>query len=129
MIATTITPAGAPVKRPPPRAVKFAARRATVGAAGLRFVGELDALFPEIDPERFLATFDYVALQELQVKKLVLDRHCELPWPNTDDPMCLAAWFRDNEIKIFAQEFLGTRRSYRWFGLYRLILAQQNEVH
>ena len=102
-----------------------AAGKRVAQAAGLRFVGELVGLFPDGDLQRFLGTFDQVALQMLKIQKLVLDRECPLPWPGTA-PLELVAWLRDNEVKIVQEKFLGTRRAGhgRWYGKYRLILGQ-----
>lgn len=100
---------------------------AALDAAGLRPIGELDALFPETDPGRFLETFDLYALGHMQIKQFSLASDTGLPWPS-GDPVEFANWLRDNEIQIWRKTFLGTRRSYRWMGLYRIILAKRNEV-
>lgn len=97
-------------------------------AAGRRFVGELVGLFPDGNLQRFLGTFDLVALQKLKVQKLVLDQACTLPWPGTA-PLEIVAWLRDHEIEIVQETFLGTRRQRDgWYGKYRLILGGKAEV-
>jgi hypothetical protein len=106
--------------------VKSAKRRISESAKRpVEFVGELVGLFPETDPERFMRSFDYVALRQLQVKRLVLAHDCALPFPDTA-PLALIAWLQDWDVRVISTEFLGTRRAgqARWFGKFRLILGR-----
>lgn len=123
MNTSTVHPSDQPVKQLRPTLAKS---RTALKAAGLRPVGQLDALFPSYDPEKFLSTFDRCALSELQIKKLILDPKCGMAFPSYD-PEKFVDWFYRNEIRIFSKTFLGTRRLHRWFGLFRLILAVERK--
>lgn len=99
-------------------------KRAPAVKPALRPIGELVALFPEADPERFLQTFDQYALGMVRVKKAVLDRACPLPWPPRD-PLRLQEWLAEHEVRIMAVKKLGEGRTYRRLIRYRLILGQE----
>lgn len=98
----------------------------------LRPIGEVKAVFPSWDPEKYLdeCWLDYGALSMILVEDVRMAHDCPLAWPPYTG-IGFSEWLRANGVKIMTQKLIrsgNARQGGRWYGRYQLILGVAPEV-